>query len=107
MELQWNYNEFCTYLLIYASYADLEFSQAEKELILSKIDEESFKKIEETYLEATDFRRLEIILDHKGIYYPTAAQKQELLAKINELFNADGDYSKLERNLNLFLERLL
>lgn len=107
MELQWNYNEFCTYLLIYASYADLEFSQAEKELILSKIDEESFKKIEAIYLEATDFRRLEIILDHKGLYYPTAAQKQELLAKINELFNVDGDYSKLEKNLNLFLERLL
>jgi hypothetical protein len=107
MELQWNYNEFCTYLLIYASYSDLDFSKAEKDHILTKIDEESFKKIEKVYLDSTEFQRLQIIMDHKGLYYPTLPQKQELLGKMRELFDADGEYSTLEQNLNDFLVKLL
>lgn len=103
----WNYNEFCTYLLIYAAYADLEFSKPEKEAILKNIDQEHFDKIESVYLESSDFHRLQIIIDHKGLYYPTLSQKEELLQKMKALFEADGEYSYLEKNLLLFLTKLL
>ena len=59
------------------------------------------------YLESSDFHRLQIILDHKGLYYPTNSQKEELLSKMKTLFEADGDFSYLEKNLILFLTKLL
>ncbi len=107
MEVQWNYDEFLAYLLIYASYADLEFSQQEKMIILQTVNEETFKELEQTYLSATDYERLKLILDHKGLYYPTLDQKKELLFKIKKLFEADGEFSRLEKSLSLFLEKLL
>ena len=107
MKIEWNYEEFCAFLLLYASYADLDFSKSEKELILTKVNKETFDKIEKVYLESSDYERLEIILDHKGVYYPTHAQRMELLGELTKLFKADGDYSKLEKNLMIFLEKLL
>ncbi len=107
MDHNWNYSEFNAYLLIYASYADLEFSDEEKSMILKLVSKEQLEKIEAVYHEASDFEKLQIILDHKGLYYPTAEQKAELLASISELFDTDGEYSKLEKSLMMFLERLL
>lgn len=106
-QLNWNYEEFCAYLLIYASYADMDFSQEEKDLIIKSVGKERFEKLESIYLDHGDYERLQIIMDHKGIYYPTVDRKQELLKKISELFNADGDFSRPEKTLQLFLDKLL
>ncbi len=106
-QLNWNYEEFCAYVLIYASYADLEFSKEEKDLIIKSVGQERFEKLEATYLEHGDYERLQIIMDHKGVYYPTADRKQELIEKISQLFNADGEFSRPEKTLLLFLQKLL
>ena len=76
-------------------------------MILKNIDRESFDKVEQEFLSNSDYRSLQIIMDHKGIFYPTEDQKKELLDKMKSLFNADGDYSRIEKTLMMFLEKLL
>jgi len=105
--LNWNNEEFCAYVLIYASYADLDFSKEEKDMIVECIGQERFEKLEAIYLEHGDYERLQVIMEHKGIYYPTAERKQELINKISALFHIDGEFSRPEKTLLLFLERLL
>jgi len=106
-EYNWNYSEFLGFILIHASYADLEFTSEEKEMIKSKVGTETFEKMHAAYQELGDYETLQEILKYKGIYYPTIDRKQEILDEINNLFKADGEYSKLEKNLSLFLKKLL
>jgi hypothetical protein len=106
-EYKWNYSEFLGFLLIHASYADLEFTADEKELIQSKVGKETFEKMHAEYEELGDYEILQEILKYKGLYYPTEDRRNEVLAEINKLFKADGEFSKLEQNLSLFLTKLL
>lgn len=106
-QLNWNQTEFTTFLLIYAAYADLEFTEDERQLILTKVSQETFDKMMAAYDEMTDFGKLQAIMDYKGLYYPTIERKKELLHQMAQLYNADGEYSTLEKNLMLFLHKLL
>lgn len=106
-ELNWNYQEFLTFILIHASYADLEFTDDERDQIKKNISVETFDKIHEHYLGCGDYQKLQTILDYKGLYYPTATQKNELLDRMTQQFAVDGDYSLLEHNLREFLVKLL
>lgn len=107
MTENWNFVEFRTFLLIYASYADLEFTDEERQRILNNVSQETFDKMMHCYDELGDYERLETIMGYKGLYYPTGDQKYELLDQIKKQFLSDGEYSTLEKNLFMFLEKLL
>jgi len=106
-ELDWNYNEFLCFLLIHSSYADMEFTDDEKQMIISKYGNEAYEKMNDIYDGMGDYERLENILKYKGVYYPTIDQKGEILNEISKLFAADGSYSKLEKTQMNFLSKLL
>jgi len=103
----WNQSEFVTFLLLHASHADLEFTDDEREAIMKNVSPETFEEIYASYEEMGEFEILQTIIDYKGLYYPTAERKNELMNLIQEQFKADGDYSILEKNLMLFLEKLI
>ena len=75
-ELNYNFEEFACFLLVHASYADLEFTDDEKSMLKAKFGEANFKKVHEDYLKLGDFQVLQRIIDYKGLYYPTAARKK-------------------------------
>jgi len=106
-ELEWNYSEFLTFVLIHAGYADLELTDSEKDLIQNRFGKETFDKILAEYDTLGDYERLQSIMKYKGVYFPTAERKMEILAEMKKLFDADGFYSKLEVNLMNFLEHML
>lgn len=103
----WNLNEFITFLLIHASYADFEFSEEESKVVKSLISGEDFKQISAAYDDMGDYEVVETILSYQGLHYPTAPQKQEMLGRMMQLFNADGDYSTMEKKLYEFFNKLL
>lgn len=105
--LNYNFQEFACFLLIHGSYADLEFTDGEKKMLKEKFGNETFGKIHTDYLALGDYQVLQKIMDYKGLYYPTVARKNELLEMIMKIFNADGTYTPLEKNLYHFLEKLL
>ena len=55
----------------------------------------------------SDYKALETILSYKGLYYPTIARKNELLYQMKLLFEADGEFSIMERELLQFLDKLM
>jgi hypothetical protein len=105
--LDWNYSEFLAFLMIYASHVDMEFSENEKTRIKKKINEATFDKMFGEFDRRSDFESLQTILSYKGLYFPTADRKNELLNSVKMLFFADGDFSVMERELLHFLEKLM
>jgi hypothetical protein len=104
---KWNYTEFCTFLLIYSAFADMELSTEEEAMIKSKIDEVRFEEIKAEFEEMSDYDIVQTILTYKGLYFPTLDRKEELLDMIKKEFYADGDFSQMEKNLLRLLKKVM
>ena len=104
---KWSFKEFTTFLLIYVSYADEIFTPEEEAAIKKRIEEKNFQKILAEYNDKSDSERLDTILSYKGIYYPTAGQKNELVYLIKKQFMADGVFSFQEQKLFDLLNELI
>lgn len=103
----WNYEEFRTYLLLYAANADLEFTPTEEALILETISQSSFEKVKAVYDKTNDYMHIQTILKYKGLYFPTADQAKELLDLLVSMFKVDGSFSTLERNCLMMLKKMI
>lgn len=106
-EVIWNYEEFRTYLLLYAANADLEFAPEEEAAILKTISKESYEKVKRAYEHTNDYEHIQTILKYKGLYFPTAEQTKELLDLIVNMFQVDGNFSILERNCIMLLKKMM
>jgi len=104
---KWSYNQFLAFLLIHTANADMEFTEDEKDTISKVVTPEELDIIKSEYDAASDYEVIQIILTYKGLYYPTIDRKQELLREVIKECCADGDYSALERNLTMFLRKLM
>lgn len=103
----WNLDEFITFLLIHASYADFDFSPDEEKIAKSLLSEDDYKEILSAYDTMGTYKVEETILSYKGLHYPTNPQKQEMLGRMTQLFAADGDYSTMEKKLLAYFDKLL
>ncbi len=105
--LEWSYKEYVCFILIYASYEDLEFTEDEEKFIRKRTGEDTFEKMHEIFISAGQFECLQMILDLKDKYLATAVQKEDLLSLLKAHFGVDGEFSKLEKVLLGFLRNLL
>lgn len=106
-ELEWNYDEFVCFLLIYVSHIDMEFSDEEKSRIQNSYAKATFDKMYQLFDGMSDYASLESILKYKGVYFPTEDRKRELLNKVKMQFYSDGEYSILEKSLFEFLHKMM
>lgn len=103
----WNYEEFRTYLLLYAANADLDYSAEEEVMIKNTISLSSYEKVKAVYDKTNDYEHIQTILKYKGIYFPTADQAKELIDQMVMMFNADGNFSVMEQNCLRLLKKLI
>lgn len=99
--------DFIVFILIYASYADYEFSINEINQIQKQYGQDVFDKMHELFKSMTEFGSLNFIMSHKNEYFQSKKEIEELLNKIKDQFYSDGDYSGPEKNLFNFLSHLL
>ncbi len=104
---KWNFEEFTTFLLLYASNADLELSASEESEMKKRLDLRKYEQIKKEYDSASDYEIIQTILSYKGIYFPTLSRTKELLDMIKKQFFADGEFSTLEKNAFRILQKLL
>lgn len=104
---QWSYDHFLCLLLLYASYADLEYTADEKQHILSYVNLETLKEVEATFDKLGDYEQLELIINLKNRFVQSSEDKAQVLHVLRNHFKSDGDYSKLESSLYQFLEKLI
>lgn len=105
--LKWNFQEFTSYLLLYASNADLEITADEEAMIKKRISEKQYNEIRADFDQANDYQRIQTILEYKGLYFPTEDRARELMDSITKLFKVDGHFSHLEENSMRILKRLI
>lgn len=105
--VDWNEEQFKAYLLIYAANANFEESDDEKELIMSKVDAEIYKKMHREYEHDGDYLRLQKIMAAvKSLGY-SGEQLSKLREEIRQVINAEGHHDELEENMFLYLKKLL
>ena len=104
---EWTYDQFITFLLIHASYADLEFTESERQAILDKVNLETFQEVNEFYDKLGEYECLDFIMKHKDQFIPNEQEKLKVMNTLSEHFYADGTVSKLELLLLDFLDRLI
>lgn len=104
---KWNFEEFTTFLLLYASKADMHISEEEEQAMQSRLDPDHYKAVKKEFEESSDYQHIQTIMSYKGLYFPTAEQREELLDLLKKQFFADGEFSLMEQNLFRFLKKLL
>ena len=104
---KWNFEEFTTYLLLYAANTDMELSPEEEVMIKNRISDDSYTAIKSQFDQANDYQHIQTILQYKGLYFPTEARARELMNMVKKVFMVDGHFSDLEQNSLRVLKRLI
>ena len=104
---KWNNKEFCAFLLLFSAMADNVISSEERDMILEKVSPEVYDELLMELNDNTEEENKEILLAYKGLYYPTVAQKQELLHLVKKEFYADHDFSMVEMELYKTLKGIM
>ena len=102
-----SYDEFITLTLLYAANVNEEFTKEEQEAIKKNVSEDTYNKVYKIFDGMSDFEALESIQAHKGIHFPTPDRKQEVLDKIQVIFEADHNFDVVEKEIFHFLQKLL
>lgn len=105
--MNWNYDEFKAYVLLEASHGDMVFSKEEQEVITEELRKETYHKIYEEFSQDADYERIQKIIDAAKFHCDTADKKLELVENIKSIFLSDGVFDQMEKNLLMFLKKLL
>jgi hypothetical protein len=103
--MNWTYDEFVCFVLIYISNSDMDFSDKELHNIVSKYGKEIFDKQNDAFEKFNDYQCLTEILKYRSQYFSNEAQINKLLQEINDQFKADG-VNDFEKEVGLFLEKI-
>ena len=103
---QWSKNELVAYILLYASQSDLIVSNKERNVIISKVDMNTFQKIRNEFDNDNDYQSIQKIIAGLKEHNYTKMDIDLLLADIKMLFFADGRFNVSERNMYKLLTKL-
>lgn len=92
--------------MIYASHLDYEFCENEESFILKRFDKSVFDKMYELFNQNSDYNSLKIILSYKQKYFSSDSQLEEIFALLSEIFAADGEVSRIEKNFIPFFLKM-
>lgn len=103
----WTEDELKAYLLLYCTHCHIEETDEDKELIISKVDRETYKRIHREIDKDNDYQSLEKILNTIERLGYKEADIDRLIKDIKELFLQDGEFDLLEQNMLRQLKHLL
>jgi len=105
--LNWTKEELVAYVLLFAANSDFTENKEEKELILSKVDKKTFKRIHKEFHNDNDFQSIQKIISGLKLFNYSKEDIDSLFTDIKTLFLSDGNYDAIERNMFSNLKRLL
>ncbi|MDY0781400.1 hypothetical protein [Tenacibaculum sp. IB213877] len=103
----WTKKELHAYLFIYCMNADYDETDDELEIIKSKIDDVTYKKMHTEFEKDNDYTSIQKIQSTLADLGYTKDEIENLFNEIKVLFLSDGSYDILERNLMMGLKKLL
>jgi len=103
----WTKEEFIAYILLYATKANFVETPEEKEIILSKVNAQSYQKIHKELDKDNDFQSIQKILANLSKFNYTKRNIDLLISEIRMLYLSDGECNSNENTMFLGLKRLL
>ncbi len=103
----WSYAEFQAFVLFYAANADGRITSEETLLIRRNLTDEQFTAIELAFKSNADTAVLNHILTYRDRYFSTKIEREKLLADMQLIFNADANFSTMERNVQRIFQRII
>jgi len=99
--------EFIAFVLIYASHIDYDFSDKEVEFIRERTSATVFDKMLNLFELNGDYSAMKIILSHKEEYFCSGDKQKQLYKMLIDLFKADGEFSRIEKNFLPFFKKMI
>lgn len=93
---KWTKDEYLALVLIYGAMADYGINDDEETWIKEEVGNATYNKMMKSIAKLSDHEMIEMISDNRSAYFPGQAGKSEIMEKLEELFEADDDYSRLE-----------
>jgi len=107
MNLDWTYEEFSAFAMLYAASVDAEIDPEEEALIQQRLDDRSYRRVRAVYEECSDSECINTILDYQKKFMTDEAGRDRLLSDMREVFEADHRYTVVEREIMHLFKRLL
>jgi len=104
---KWTKTELQTYILLTCANADSKETEEEINLIKSKVDEATFNKIYQEFVNDTEDESLEKIDDNIQLLEYSNLELAQLRKEMYEIFFTDCDFKMMERNLDRIIDNIL
>ncbi len=103
----WNKAELQIYVLLLCANADSIETEEEINLIKSKTDPKTFKKMYKEFSGDTEDESLEKIQQNVHLHYFSNMELIEFRKEVNAVFFSDKKFNRMERNLDRILDNIL
>ncbi|MCK5401823.1 MAG: hypothetical protein KAJ28_09340 [Flavobacteriaceae bacterium] len=103
----WTKDELVAYIMLYMANTDFVESNAEKNIIISIVDMQTFQRIHDEFDKDNDYQSLQKIINGLKQHNYSKDDLESLFVDIKLLFLSDGDYDNLEHNMFLYLKKIL
>lgn len=107
MNLDWTYEEFSAFAMLYAATIDAEIDPQEEALIRKRLDDKSYQRIKAVFEECSDSECINTIMDYQKKFMADEAGRNRLFSDFKEVFEADHRYSAIEREMMRLFKRML
>ena len=104
--IDWTRDELVAYILLFAAHSDFKEDNHERNMIISKVDMNTFQEIHDEFDNDNDYRGIQKIMTSLAQHNYEKDDIEVLLADIKVLFFSDGDFDITEQNMFRFLEKL-
>ncbi|WP_179344938.1 hypothetical protein [Winogradskyella ursingii] len=104
--IDWTRDELVAYILLFAANSDFKENNKERNVILSKVDMETFQEIHNEFDNDNDYQGIKKIMTSLEQHNYTDEDIEILLADIKVLFFSDKEFNIMERNMLKCLKRL-
>ena len=101
---QWSKEELLAYILIFVAHSDLEETKKEKEYILSRVDKDIYKRVEEKF---NDYQSIQNIIEAVKTHDYYRNDLADLFADIKLMAFADGGFDIMEKEAYHYLKKIL
>jgi len=103
----WTYAEFHAFVMLYAANSDGRITLDEENLIAPTLTAEEYKRINSIFMACDDADALDIIFSFKDQYCQTQADKDKILADMQEICDANPNLGPMKHELHHLFERIL
>jgi hypothetical protein len=104
--IDWTRDELVAYILLFAANSDFKENNLERNVIISKVDMNTFQEIHDEFDNDNDYQGIQKIMTSLAQHNYDKGDIEILMADIEVLFFSDGEFDITERNMLLFLEKL-